>query len=68
MPPLYIATSTAYIAEIDVVTVYPPFVYKYPIGERSTYTTTKTVASYITIYLILVTDSALASQSTDALV
>ncbi|KAJ5547948.1 hypothetical protein N7513_005182 [Penicillium frequentans] len=61
-------TSTAYVTEIEVVTACPPFVHDCPVGQKSTYTTTKTVAAYTTTYLVAVTDSAQASQLTSPMV
>ncbi|KAJ5525807.1 hypothetical protein N7494_012457 [Penicillium frequentans] len=61
-------TSTAYVTEIEVVTACPPFVHDCPVGQKSTYTTTKTVAAYTTTYLVAVTDSAQASHLTSPVV
>ncbi|KAF3398317.1 hypothetical protein F1880_006026 [Penicillium rolfsii] len=62
--PSQISTSTIYVTEIDVVTACPPSVHNCPAGQRSTYTTTKTVATYTTTYLVAATESAQVSQST----
>ncbi|KAJ5822697.1 hypothetical protein N7447_005037 [Penicillium robsamsonii] len=59
-------TSTIYATEIDVFTACPPSVQNCPIGQISTYTTRKTVAVSTTTYLVAVTDSAQAPESTNA--
>ncbi|KAJ5458075.1 hypothetical protein N7475_009463 [Penicillium sp. IBT 31633x] len=64
VPPSHMTTSTIYVTEIDVVTACPPSVHNCPVGERSTYTTTKTVAAYTTTYLVAITDSAQVSAQT----
>lgn len=56
-------TSTIYVTEIDVITACPPSVHNCPVGQSSTYTTTKTVATQTTTYLVAVNDSAQASAS-----
>ncbi|KAJ5784844.1 uncharacterized protein N7503_010056 [Penicillium pulvis] len=57
-------TSTAYVTEIEVVTACPPSVDDCSVGQKSTYTMTKTVAAYMTTNLVAIADSAQASQST----
>ncbi|KAJ5914382.1 hypothetical protein N7504_003265 [Penicillium tannophilum] len=61
-------TSTAYVTEVEVVTACPPSVLDCPVEQKSTYTTTKTVAAYTMKYFVAVTDSAQASQLTSAVV
>ncbi|KAJ5994020.1 hypothetical protein N7451_009744 [Penicillium sp. IBT 35674x] len=63
-----LTTSTAYVTEIELVTACPPSVHDCPVEQKSTYTTTKTVAAYTTTYLVAVTDSAQASQFTSTVV
>ncbi|EAW12205.1 PAN domain-containing protein [Aspergillus clavatus NRRL 1] len=57
LPPAHMTTSTVYVTEIDVITACPPSVHNCPASEKSTYTTTKTVAAYTTTFLVAVTDS-----------
>ncbi|KAJ6088768.1 hypothetical protein N7486_010029 [Penicillium sp. IBT 16267x] len=68
MPSSQFTTSTAYVTEIEVVTACPPSVHDCPVGQKGTYTTTKTVAAYMTTYLVAATDSAQASQFTSPVV
>ena len=68
VPPPHKTTSTTYVTEVDVVITCPPSVRNCPVGQRSTYTITKTVATYTTTYMVAVENSTQVSRSTDALV
>ncbi|KAJ5692015.1 hypothetical protein N7462_001438 [Penicillium macrosclerotiorum] len=63
-PSSMITTSTIYITDIDVVTACPPSILNCPVGQKTTYATTRTVATYTTTYWVAVPDSTHASQST----